>query len=511
MATVAKSFSVEGIDGFPIEIEACLISGMPTMSIIGLGDQAVQEAGDRIRAAVVNSGYKVPAAKIILSLAPGDQKKSGSHYDLGMAIALLKESGQIKGEKLSEFGIIGELSLTGKLRPSNGILPMVINAKETGVRKIIVPIENANEARLISGIEIFGLSNLKEVVAVVNGKMVDIPKVERSPESNCKKYQIDFSEVRGQDSLIEAVALGVAGGHNILMIGEPGCGKTMIAERIPTIMPKMLESEALDVTRIQSVTGLLPPNHALVTERPFRAPHHNASLNALIGGGNPAKPGEVSLAHNGVLFFDELPEFQRMALEALRQPMENKEVTIARVNGTHTYPANFMFVAAMNPCPCGYYPSKKCRCSDYEIRQYRSKISGPILDRIDIQKSVKPVNYFDVLKYSPKYTSEYLRNYIFEAREIQVKRFNDYENINCNAQMSASLIREFCVLDAESEELLKTASKRNGYSARVINKMLRVARTAADLRHSDSIEKIDIEFVLKCRDLDCDNARLYTV
>ena len=510
MATVVKSFSVDGIDGFPIEIEASLINGMPSMSIIGLGDQAVQEAGDRIRAAIVCSGYKIPASKLILSLAPGDQKKSGSHYDLGMAIALLEESNQINAKDLFLYGLIGELSLNGNLRPSNGILPMVIKAKEIGLKKIIVPKANENEAKLISGIEVVGLVTLKQVIDLLSGKEVKL-KSEKVVETKRKEYEIDFSEVRGQDELIEAVALGVAGGHNVLMIGEPGCGKTMVAERIPTIMPEMTEKEALDVTKIESVVGMLPPNHALVTTRPFRAPHHNASLNALIGGGNPAKPGEVSLAHNGVLFFDELPEFQRSVLEALRQPMENKKVTIARVNGTHTYPANFMFVAAMNPCPCGYYPSNKCHCSDYEISQYRRKISGPILDRIDIQKTVKPVNYFDVLKNPATYSSKQLRENIAVAREIQTKRFANLDSINSNSQMSASLIRRYCSLDVESEDLLKSASRKNNYSARVINKLLRVARTAADLRTAKNIEKEDIIFVLKCRDLDKTTASLYTV
>ena len=510
MATVVKSFSVDGIEGFPIEIEASLIQGMPCISIIGLGDQAVQEAGDRIRAAVIGSGYRIPASKLILSLAPGDQKKSGSHYDLGMAVAMLIESGQIKAESLPDYGLIGELSLNGNLRPTNGILPMVIKAKEVGVKRIVVPAENEVEAKLISGIEVVGLRTLPQVIDLLAGREVSVIKDDPA-EEKAGKYEKDFSEVHGQDEIIETVALGVAGGHNILMIGEPGCGKTMIAERIPTIMPQMTEKEALDVTKIQSVVGMLAPNHALVTARPFRAPHHNASLNSLIGGGNPAMPGEVSLAHNGVLFFDELPEFQRSALEALRQPMENKNVTIARVNGTHTYPANFMFVAAMNPCPCGYFPGKKCHCSDYEIRQYRRKISGPILDRIDIQKTVKPVGYFDMLNSPATYSSAALRELVSKAREIQIRRFAAYENVNSNSQMSASLIRDFCRLDSESEELLKSASSINGYSARVINKLLRVARTAADMRGTADIEKQDVARVLRCRDLDMENAGLYTV
>ena len=302
MATVVKSFSVEGIDGFAIEIEASLISGIPSMSIIGLGDQAVQEAGDRIRAAIVASGYKIPASKTIISLAPGDHKKSGSHYDLGMALALLKESNQISAEFISEYGIIGELSLNGNLRPSNGVLPMVIKARECGLKNIIVPKDNENEARLIKNINVYGLNTLSQAIDLLSGKDVSIENDIRDDTKEFRTYNIDFSEVKGQDELVDAIVIGVAGGHNILMIGEPGCGKTMIAERIPTIMPEMSEREALDVTRIHSVVGILPPKHALVYERPFRAPHHNASLNALIGGGNPTKPGEVSLAHNGVQY-----------------------------------------------------------------------------------------------------------------------------------------------------------------------------------------------------------------
>ena len=362
---------------------------------------------------------------------------------------MLIESGQITAESLPDYGLIGELSLNGNLRPTNGILPMVIKAKEVGVKRIVVPAENEAEAKLISGIEVVGLRTLPQVIDLLAGRKVSIIKDDPAVEK-AGKYEKDFSEVHGQDEIIEAVALGVAGGHNILMIGEPGCG-------------------------------------------------------------NPAMPGEVSLAHNGVLFFDELPEFQRSALEALRQPMENKNVTIARVNGTHTYPANFMFVAAMNPCPCGYFPGKKCHCSDYEIRQYRRKISGPILDRIDIQKTVKPVGYFGMLNSPATYSSAALRELVSKAREIQIRRFAAYENVNSNSQMSASLIRDFCRLDSESEELLKSASSINGYSARVINKLLRVARTAADMRGAADIQKQDIARVLRCRDLDMENAGLYTV
>lgn len=513
MATTTNTFATEGIDGFPVEIEVSSIHGFPCLSIIGLPDQAVKEAGDRIRAAIIGTGYKFPETRLIINLAPGDIKKRGSHYDLGMCIALLQESGQIKASNLTSYGFIGELSLNGLLRPCNGILSMVLKAKQQGLRNIILPEENLAEALLIKGMNIFGAKSLKDVIDLLENRTgYAAPDISMTQSDILQKSEcLDFSEVRGQDELIKSIVLGVSGGHNILMIGEPGCGKTMIAERIPTIMPTMTEDEALDITKIYSISGLLTASHALMSQRPFRAPHHNASLNALIGGGNPAMPGEVSLAHNGVLFLDELPEFSKSVLEALRQPMEGKQVTIARVNGTNTYPADFMFVAAMNPCPCGYYPSGRCRCSDYEIKHYRNKISGPILERIDIQKNVRPVDYFNMSGTPSTLCSRVLRDTVEEARSIQKNRYKDYAGILNNSQMTPSMIREFCSLDPETESLLRSACDKNHYSARVINKLLRMARTSADIHHSDNIRKRDILNVLSCRDLDNSTGNLYTI
>lgn len=513
MATVVKSFAIQGIDGYPVDIEIKTLEGQPMISIIGLGDLSVKEAAERIQASIDESGYVFPKKKVIISLAPSDKKKSGSHFDLAMAVGVLQQNEDISAKNIQKYGFIGELSLDGRLRACRGILPMIIAAKKKGVRTLIVPIENLNEAKLVQGIDVRGFESLSDVIQYLEGKQTGrveaLSRELESGEGGVK--QLDFSDVRGQEELIGAVTLAAAGGHNMLMIGEPGCGKTMIAQRIPTILPKMTEEECLEVTKIYSISGLLPNGHALMTARPFRAPHHNASLNALIGGGANAMPGEVSLAHNGVLFLDELAEFSRRTLDALRQPVEDKKVSISRVNSTHTYPSSFMFVAAMNPCPCGYYPSSKCRCTDYEIIKYRGKISGPIMDRIDIQKSVHPVDFFGVNDEKPSLSSEQIRERVERARKIQQERYADEEGINCNAQMSTSLIQKYCVLNQESLQLLKKASEKYGYSARVIHKLLRLARTSADLAGAEGIRLEDVQVVLSCRDLDLSNSKMMVV
>ena len=525
MATVVKSMATSGVDGFMVEIEASTIKGQQQMmSIIGLPDQAIKEAGERIQAAIESCGYDIPKEKTIISLAPGDKKKRGSHFDLGMIIALLFQTDQISPKNLGNYAFIGELSLDGRIRPCNGVLSMVTEAMKCGVKSVIVPYDNRKEASTVSGIKVYPVKSLPDTISFLEGRL-DLTKQEdkkavdpasmnsSKDESNylTEHGSLDFSDVRGQDVLIDAIVLGAAGGHNILMLGEPGCGKTMIAQRIPTILPRMSEKESLEVTKIHSISGLLDAGRGLLQNRPFRAPHHNVSLNALIGGGTYAQPGEVSLAHNGVLFLDELAEFSRSTLDALRQPMEDKKVTISRVNGTNSYPANFMFVAAMNPCPCGYYPSKKCRCTDYEIIHYRGKISGPILERIDIQKSVAHVDYFDLNKQKSSLSSEQLRARVEFARKIQQERFKNDANVNCNAQMTTTMIQKYCVLDEECTNVLKKASEKYGYSARVIHKLLRLARTSADLDGSENIRKDDIIRVLKCRDLDVSSSQMYAI
>ncbi len=540
MATVVKSMATTGVEGFMVEIEASTIRGQQQMmSIIGLPDQAIKEAGERIQAAIESCGYDIPKDKVILSLAPGDKKKRGSHFDLGMIIALLFQTDQISPRNLAQYAFIGELSLDGRIRPCNGVLSMVTEARKCGVSSVVVPYDNWKEASSVSGIRVCPVKNLQDTVRFLDGRLdlkaleqagredmlydqaglsakkgadaKDLPGSGDDPSEISVNRELDFLDVKGQDELIDAIVLGAAGGHNILMIGEPGCGKTMIAQRIATILPKMSEKESLEVTKIHSISGILDAGMGLVKMRPFRAPHHNVSLNALIGGGSYAQPGEVSLAHNGVLFLDEIAEFSKSTLDALRQPMEDKRVTISRVNGTNSYPANFMFVAAMNPCPCGYYPSKKCRCTDYEIIHYRGKISGPILERIDIQKSVAHVDYFELNEQKSSRTSAQLREIVERARSIQQKRFQNDTGVNCNAQMTTSMIQKYCKLDDECTQMLKTASEKYGYSARVIHKLLRLARTCADIDGSEEIRPQDISRALACRDLDVSSSQLYTI
>ncbi|MBE5912872.1 MAG: ATP-binding protein [Pseudobutyrivibrio ruminis] len=513
MATVVKSFAVEGINGFFVEIEATTIRGQQqAISIIGLGDQAVKESGERIQAALEHCGYDIPKDKVVISLAPGDKRKRGSHYDLGMIIGLLQQTDQIAAKNLEDVAFIGEISLNGKLRPCNGILPMVTEAKRVGVKTIVLPEANCSEASKISGIDVIGFEKLKDVVKYLESGVVPERKDDNVEVGEIKSTSdIDFADVRGQNELIEAIVLAAAGGHNILMVGTPGCGKTMIASRIPTILPTMTEQESLEVTKLHSIAGTIEAGHDLIKKRPFRSPHHNVSLNALIGGGTYAQPGEVSLAHNGVLFLDELAEFTRGTLDALRQPLEDKKVTISRVNGTNSYPANFMLVSAMNPCPCGYYPTSKCRCSDYEVLHYRGKISGPILERIDIQKDVKNINYFELGDEDVAPSSAELRLMVEKARAIQNERYKDDDKVSCNAQMTTGQIKQYCILDAESKTLMKKVCEDRGYSARVIHKLLRMARTAADLDGMENITINHVRKVLNCRDLDKSNGKMYVV
>ena len=537
MAITVKSMATSGVDGFMVEIEASTIRGQQQMmSIIGLPDQAIKEAGERIQAAIESCGYDFPKDKSIISLALGD-KKRGSHFDLGMIIALLYQTDQISPKNLSDYAFIGELALDGRIRPCNGVLSMVTEARKCKVKSVVVPFENRQEAASVSGINVCPVKSLPDTVRFLEGRLdlsgqdgndegdasgkggVDGSNAQISEGGVSAMYEggdysdgdMDFSDVKGQDELIEAIVLGAAGGHNILMLGEPGCGKTMIAQRIPTILPRMTEKESLEVTKIHSISGFFGAGSGLLKCRPFRAPHHNVSLNALIGGGSYAQPGEVSLAHNGVLFLDELAEFSRSTLDALRQPMEDKRVTISRVNGTNSYPANFMFVAAMNPCPCGYYPSKKCRCTDYEIIHYRGKISGPILERIDIQKSVAHVDYFELNGRESGRSSAELRDRVEKARNIQQERFGESKEVSCNAQMTTTMIQKYCKLDEECTQILKNASEKYGYSARVIHKLLRLARTSADLDGAENIRREDVIRVLGLRDLDVSSSQMYAI
>lgn len=506
MACIIKSFSIMGVDGYPVDIETDVISGMPGMTIVGMGDTAVKEARERLEAAVINARYDFPSKKIVINLAPSDIKKSGSNFDLGMAVGMLRRSGQLNPSAqhdLDEYAFIGELSLTSHLRPCSGVLPMAICAKKSGVRNLVVPMQNVREASLVKGLNVIGFSTLRQVADYLQGRPVQlvIPEPDGIDDAGVA-FQGDFGEVKGQDSLLKYIRIAAAGGHNMLMIGAPGCGKSMIAKRIPTILPGMGEEEALEVTKIYSVSGLLKERGRLIQERPFRAPHQNASTNALIGGGNDAKPGEISLAHNGILFLDEISEFNRKTLESLRQPMEDKRVTVSRVRYTHRYPCNFMLVAAMNPCPCGYYGMERCKCTDYEILKYRQKLSGPILDRIDIQKYMNHVNFLNLSEYESGMSSSEMREQVERARNIQQKRYEKYKGINCNAQMTSQLLKEFCQIDDECSRILEKVYDRYQYSARTFYKFLKIARTFADFEESRDIRKQDVINALMSRDLE---------
>lgn len=500
--SVINGFGLAGIDGYLVEIENKTIYGQPSISIIGLGDRAIKEASERIHSAIISSGYEFPKKKIVINLAPVDIKKKGSHFDIGMAIGLLLQSGQIevKKEGLLKTGFFGALSLNGKIQPCDGVLPIVIAAKEVGMESMIVPQKNAREASIVTGINVYGFNHLKEIISFLEEESDREPIVFDPTLLPKPDYGVDFSEVKGQRVLIEYLLFAVAGGHNLLMVGPPGCGKSMIAKRIPSILPEMSFEEAIEVTKIYSVSGDLKKNGGLIIERPFRSPHHSASLAAIIGGTQSAKPGEITLAHNGVLFFDELTEFQSKAIEALRQPMEDGQVTISRANIKNTCPANFMFIASMNPCSCGFYGSGECICKHHELIKYNKRVSGPIFDRIDIQKYMHPVQYSDFVDESTDNSSKSLREKVKRARRIQQERFKDIDGIYCNAQMSNRLIQKYCQIDSQSRSLMEAAQNRYHFSGRSHHIFLKVARTIADLDDSKEIKKEHITKALLSRD-----------
>lgn len=461
---------------YVVEVEVDLIYGQPSVTIVGLGDMAIKEARERLQAAMVQAGYEFPKIKVVINLAPSDMKKRGTHYDLAMAIGLLDQSEQLMPlVNMQKFGFIGELSLNAYLRPCSGVFPMAIRAKEMGLEQLIVPQENVQEASLVKGISVHGFKRLQDVVEFLRGGL-NLAISEPSSISDKILSSLDFKEVQGQDTLIEYLVLAAAGGHNMLMIGPPGCGKSMIAKRIPTILPSMTEEESLEVTKIYSVAGMLKNRGDLIRDRPFRDPHHNASTNSLIGGGNFATPGEISLAHHGVLFLDEIAEFHKKTLDALRQPIEDRSVTITRVKTSNTYPCNFMLIAAMNPCSCGYYGQAKCRCSDYEVFKYQQTISGPILDRMDVQKYVQAVDFFSLTSGHQGRSSKELQERVENARDIQKLRYSGFKGITCNAQMTSAMIQEYCQLDEGGKRLLQKAYERFQYSARTFHKFMKLAR-----------------------------------
>lgn len=504
MITKVKSCGLIGLDGYIVDVEIDIAMSMPSFDIVGLPDAAVKESKERVRSAVKNSGYSFPARRITINLAPAHIKKEGSIYDLPMAVAFLKASGQIEYDD-DECVFIGELSLGGDVQSAAGVLPMVIAAKESGAKRAYVPAKNAAEAAVVKGIDIIAMESLSSLCAHLCGKekiapyRIDIEKYFKNKDKN----QIDFSEVKGQENAKWALEIAAAGNHNVLMIGSPGSGKSMLAQRLPTILPDMSFEEALEVTKIHSIAGTLSDECAMITRRPFRHPHHTISAIGLSGGGNVPRPGELSLAHNGVLFLDELPEFAKNVLEVMRQPLEDGSVTIARVSATLTYPCNVMFVASMNPCRCGYYgdPSGRCTCSERDVDRYLSKISGPLLDRIDLHVEVAPVKYNDLESTAPAESSEQIKKRVDRARKIQYERYKDY-NIYSNSQLTPAMINTFCRLDSAGKEIIKKAFDNLGLSARAYNRILKVARTIADLDESENIKAVHIAKAIQFRSLD---------
>lgn len=501
MSITVHSFGISGLDAYLVDVEVKTIHGQPMLSIVGLADASIKEARERVESAITDLKYKFPDKKTVVNLAPSHIKKTGSHYDLPIAIAILIETNQVSVDHLTSFAFVGEVSLSGGLRPVKGILPMVMTAQEAGIKSVIVPFDNLAEANLIPGITCLGFKNLTEVIDYIQGHKSYCNLFEPEATIESPIFTLDFSEVKGQNALVHYLVVAAAGGHNLMMIGPPGCGKSMIAKRIPTILPIMTKAEALEVTKIYSISSD-QPTKGLITTRPFRAPHHNASPNSIVGGGIYASPGEISLAHQGVLFLDEMPEFSKKVLESLRQPLEDGSVTISRVNSSNTYPAQFMLIGAMNPCPCGYYGEPRCQCSDMEITRYKRRLSGPILDRMDIQKYVYAVDFMDLSQYVDSPSSDTLRDRVIKARAIQTERFKNTQGVSCNAQMTNALIQKYCLVDEEGKGLLEQAFKRFQYSARTYHKYLRIARTFADLDGVEHIRKVDIAAALSARDLE---------